>query len=68
VWDPELPAVRPRFPDRVKAFVYGCAKAAAIIEGKMSNKRPPVAQPRRPRPLADKQIVLPPGVEDLRGQ
>lgn len=55
--DPALPAVRPRYPDRLRAFMYGCGKAAAIMEGKM--KDAPVTPPARP----ERRVVLPKGVD-----
>jgi hypothetical protein len=49
MWDPGLPEVRPRRPDRLRAFLYACGKAAAILDGKMESKnlpqRPPDRQP-----------------------
>lgn len=37
VADPSLPAVRPRYPGRVRSFMYACAKVAVIIDGKMKD-------------------------------
>lgn len=30
---PDRPPVRPKFPSRVKAFMYACAEVAANMEG-----------------------------------
>lgn len=60
----ELPALRPHFPDRLRAFMYACGKVAAILDGKVKDTRPSVPRPRRPP--ADKQVLLPPGIPDPR--
>lgn len=33
--NPTRAPVRPKFPMRVRAFMYACARAALIMEGKM---------------------------------
>jgi hypothetical protein len=35
MWAPDLAPVRPQRPTRVRAFMYSCAKVAAIMDGKM---------------------------------
>lgn len=51
LWDPSLNPLRPRYPDRLKAFMYACGKVAAIIDGKVKDVRPQVAeQPKARRP------------------
>ena len=68
VWDPSLPVVRPRHPDRVQRWMYAMAKVAAIMDQKMKDTRPQVAQRRPQRPPApEKGLVLPAGVSDPRG-
>lgn len=47
--DPERPAVRPKYPVRVRHFVYACGAVAAMIEGKVKDTRPSVTQRQRIR-------------------
>lgn len=61
LWDPSLPPMRPRHPDRLQNFMLACGKVAAIADGKMDNKRSPVIPRRRPP-----GVVLPAWVRDPR--
>lgn len=49
IGSPDAAARPPRYPDRLQRFMYGLAKASAIIEGKMKD-RPYMEQdaPQRP--------------------
>jgi len=46
--------------------MYGCAKAAAIMDQKMKNARPSVTQRKRPPAPEKPGIVMPLGVRDPR--
>lgn len=62
LWDPSLPPKLPRHPSRYRAFMYACGKAAAILDRKMKDTRPAVAQAKRRK----SRVELPAGVEDPR--
>lgn len=61
VWNPEAPAILPRFPERLQRFMYGLAKASAVIDGKLKDRPymdPAPRAPVRPR-LTTEQKVRP---------
>lgn len=63
MWNPSLEAERPRYPERVRRFMYGLGRASAIIDGKMEDRKPfreAQKQPQR-RPVEKGMIYGPRG-------
>lgn len=36
LWAPDRPPVRPKFPTRLRSFMYACGQVAAKLDGKMN--------------------------------
>jgi hypothetical protein len=52
IGSPDLPAIRPRHPRRLKAFLYACARASARFDGKMTGIIPPQPGVGKPKTRA----------------
>lgn len=61
MWNPDLPPLRPRFPDRLKSWMYACAKVALIMDQKVENTRPQVTQQSKARRSRAAELLGPDG-------
>lgn len=62
LWAPHAAAIPPRYPERLQRFMYGLARASAIMEGKLKDvpymAKDPAPRPSRAR-LTDGQKTRP---------